>query len=166
MRLADQPPEGGVRQIPVVEPLSELHGATMCAGRTVRVKHIVRGAAWKAESLRRTLYAVKKIDPDPYQMHLAAWRQKRGLTLEQVGEKLDVAHTTVGRWERGELPISSPRLVQLCQLYTVTPAQLLLDPESAERQERAREAQELVEGLDQEALDHLQFVARKFKGAA
>jgi transcriptional regulator with XRE-family HTH domain len=108
---------------------------------------------------------MNKSDPTPYQANLAAWRTHRDLTQEQVAETLDVSHTTVGRWEKGELPISSRRLVDLCRLYSVTPSQLLMTPEAAEAADRARQIQEMVEGLDAESFDHLRFVASRIKGA-
>lgn len=103
-------------------------------------------------------------DPTPYQKHLAAWRIARDMTLEEAAEKLDVAHTTVSRWERGELPISSRRLVDLCRLYTVTPAQLLISPEEAQAEARLAEIRALLDGIDPEAYDHLKYVAARLKG--
>lgn len=101
-----------------------------------------------------------KPDIGPYQAHLRAWREIRGLTLEAVGERLRVEHTTVGRWERGELPISSKWLVALSHLYEVHPRDLLASPSEAAVAARIAEIGELIPDMNDEAFEHLRFFAR------
>lgn len=96
----------------------------------------------------------------PYQMYLRAWRDFRGLTLETVGERLEVEHTTVGRWERGELPISSKWLTALSHLYDVHPRDLLGPPIEAELAAKIAEIGDLIPEMNEEAFSHLRFFAR------
>lgn len=35
-------------------------------------------------------------------LYIAEWREKRGLTQEQLGERLGVSDVTVSRWETGK----------------------------------------------------------------
>lgn len=71
--------------------------------------------------------------------HLRAWRERAGLTLEQVAEKLDVTHSAVQKWERGQVPVTLPRLQELAPLYGAQPFELLFPP--AEREQAATLAQ-------------------------
>lgn len=105
-------------------------------------------------------------NPKAYQVHLEAWRTHRGLTQEEAAEKLGVVHTTVGRWERGTMAITSASLVDLCRLYEVTPQQLLAPPASASTINRAEQIQRLVDGMDDEGFEHLLFIAKRINPAA
>lgn len=103
------------------------------------------------------------LSPDPltYQKHLRAWRKLRGLTLEQVGEAMDVSHTSISRWEKGEMEITSKALVAFCRLYDVTPEMLLNPPSEAEMSRRLEEMRPLLEKMDDEAFNHVLYVAKR-----
>lgn len=50
-------------------------------------------------------------------MRMRAWRQKAGLTLADVAERLGVSVPTVHRWEVGR---ADPRLSRIKQIDTLT----------------------------------------------
>lgn len=62
---------------------------------------------------------------------LRAWRKKKGLTLEQVAERIHTTHATLSRIERGKLPYNQDLLEILADIYQTDPASLLMrDPEA------------------------------------
>jgi transcriptional regulator with XRE-family HTH domain len=62
---------------------------------------------------------------------LRAWRQHRGLTLEQAAERVPTTHATLSRIERGKLPYNQALLEILADVYMTDPASLLMrDPSS------------------------------------
>jgi transcriptional regulator with XRE-family HTH domain len=52
-------------------------------------------------------------------------RQLKGLSREQVAEKLKLSLTSYANIERGETDLSFSRLKQIAELFEVTPSQLL-----------------------------------------
>lgn len=65
---------------------------------------------------------------------LRAWRKKAGLTLEQVAEAEGVGHSAVHKWEKGEVPVTLPRLESLARLYGARhPFELLFAPGDQEQ---------------------------------
>jgi transcriptional regulator with XRE-family HTH domain len=42
-----------------------------------------------------------------------AWRERLGLTQDQLGLEMGVTGTTIGRWEREERNVFCPRMVRL-----------------------------------------------------
>jgi transcriptional regulator with XRE-family HTH domain len=63
--------------------------------------------------------------------YLRQWRKHKGLTLEQVAERLHTTHATLSRIERGKLPYNQPLLERLAEEYGTEPASLLMrDPAS------------------------------------
>jgi len=70
------------------------------------------------------------------------------MTLEQVGHALGKRHTTVGRWEKGEMKLSTQDLESLASLYAATPSQLLAPPASAEMVELLDRVQSILSGMD------------------
>jgi transcriptional regulator with XRE-family HTH domain len=62
---------------------------------------------------------------------LREWRQYKGLTLEQIAERLHSTHATISRIERGKLPYNQALLEKLAEEYGTEPASLLMrDPKS------------------------------------
>ncbi len=86
--------------------------------------------------------------------YLLAWRQHRGLSQEAVGAELGVRHTTIGRWESGEVSLSARDLESLAKVYRCTVTQLIVDPADAELVERLDRAQAIMKELDPDTLDH------------
>ena len=86
--------------------------------------------------------------------HLRAWRKYRQMTQEQVGDLLGVRHTTVSRWERGLMQLSTSDLTALAALYRARVSQLLAHPGSADLVEKLDRAQAIIDSLDSDELDH------------
>lgn len=57
---------------------------------------------------------------------LREWRQHKGLTLEQIAERLHTTHATISRIERGKLPYNQPLLERLAEEYGTEPASLIM----------------------------------------
>ena len=53
------------------------------------------------------------------------------MTQEQVAAELGVRHTTVGRWEKGEMRLSTQDLERLAVIYGATTTQLAAAPAAA-----------------------------------
>lgn len=64
---------------------------------------------------------------------LREWRKHKGLTLEQVAERLHTTHATISRIERGKLPYNQPLLERLAEEYGTEPASLLMRDPKAQR---------------------------------
>lgn len=72
---------------------------------------------------------------------LAALRKEKGLTQEQLGEKIGVTNKTVSRWEKGNYLPPAEMLKALSELYGVSINEILSGERLAEEnyQERAEE---------------------------
>jgi transcriptional regulator with XRE-family HTH domain len=61
------------------------------------------------------------------------WRQSRGLTLEQLADRIGITHASLSRIERGLQPYSQPQLEAIADALQTEPASLLMrnpvDPE-------------------------------------
>jgi transcriptional regulator with XRE-family HTH domain len=84
--------------------------------------------------------------PPPYapQPTIKRWREFRGLTLEQVGNKLGIGGQAVHKWEAGKTPLTVEKLRLLAELYGTTPDALLHNPDEADLVERMKRAYELL----------------------
>jgi transcriptional regulator with XRE-family HTH domain len=77
--------------------------------------------------------------------HLTPWREKAGLTQEQLANIFDVHPVTVSRWETGELPVDLPKLKRLADLFGAEHhSQLLFPPDDAETIKRMKRAHEIM----------------------
>ena len=52
-------------------------------------------------------------------------RKKKGLSQEEVAEKLNVTRQTVSKWETEQSSPDFDKIVPLCELYEITPDELL-----------------------------------------
>lgn len=59
-------------------------------------------------------------------------RKAAGLSQEEVAEKLEVTRQTVSKWETGQSSPDLDKVLPLCDLYNVTPDELLHDGGSQE----------------------------------
>lgn len=84
--------------------------------------------------------------------HLLAWRVYRRLSQEQVGNILGVRHTTIGRWEKGTMRLSTEDLQRLAGVYGTSVKGLMVSPEAEEEVRLLEEFQTIVEGADPEAV--------------
>lgn len=99
----------------------------------------------------------------PYQKNLRAWRNFRGLTLEEAADKLKVHYSTLQRWETGGIVPNSVALTKLCQLYQITAADLLLTPQEVEDNKRAKELLAIAQDLDADGYQALLTIGRRLK---
>lgn len=61
------------------------------------------------------------------------WRKYRGLTLEQLAERLHTTHATLSRVERGKMAYTQPLLERLAEELRTDPASLIMrDPSEPE----------------------------------
>lgn len=75
---------------------------------------------------------VSRLKPDPLygSTYIRAWRTHRGLTLEQLAERVGVTHATLSRIERGKQPYNQVLLESLADALQTDAASLLIrDPE-------------------------------------
>ena len=84
--------------------------------------------------------------------HLRSWREARDLSLETVAAALKKAHTTVSRWERGDVPITVENLEKLATIYGVTVRQLEFPPDAAALVSSRDQAQHIIADLDHDRL--------------
>ena len=82
--------------------------------------------------------------------HLRAWRRQNRLTLVNVAEKLGTTHSTVLRWERGEISVPKKMIMRLAEIYGCTPAELEYDPTERARGQLVDIAIELAQTLPEE----------------
>lgn len=67
--------------------------------------------------------------PSKARHFIRQWRQYRGLTLEQLAERIDVTHGALSQLERGLVNYTQPMLEALAYGLRCTPADLLMrDP--------------------------------------
>ena len=59
--------------------------------------------------------------------HFRKAREQMNLTQAKVAEIIGVADNTYNSMERGQLPLSLKRIIQLCTVYHVTPGSVLND---------------------------------------
>jgi transcriptional regulator with XRE-family HTH domain len=65
------------------------------------------------------------------QHYIRAWRKSRGLTLEQLAERIGMTHQNLGKIERGLVPYNQVLLEALADQLRCEPADLIIrDPES------------------------------------
>lgn len=57
--------------------------------------------------------------------YIAAWRQFRGLSQEQLAEAVGVTHATISRIETGVIDLKECRLYAIAQALSVSPGALL-----------------------------------------
>lgn len=58
---------------------------------------------------------------------IAKYRQRNGLTQEQLAELLDIGNEAVSRMERGLIVLNVPRLIELAQIFNCHAADLLAE---------------------------------------
>lgn len=92
----------------------------------------------------------------PKRIYLAEWREKRGLTQKQLGERLDppVTDMTVSRWEKSARGDRGPNSAQMNDDVKAALAEALqLEPEDLHRHPDRPSADELLRGAPQSVVD-------------
>ncbi len=65
------------------------------------------------------------------QHYIRSWRKHRGLTLEQLAERIGMTHQNLGKIERGLVPYNQVLLEALAEELRCEPGDLIIrDPES------------------------------------
>ena len=95
--------------------------------------------------------------------HLRAWRKKSGRTLQQVAVALGTTHTTILRYERGDMKPPADMLRRLAELYDCLPAELQYDPAERDKGRRMHEALEILATLDPELAERWLEIGRLLK---
>lgn len=86
----------------------------MCAPRTSIVKpECARHDVARVFGARDT-WGMSDIDP---RLHLRAWRDFRGKTLEEVAEAIGMTHQNLGKIERRQVALKLERLFALAEVY-------------------------------------------------
>lgn len=82
--------------------------------------------------------------------HLRAWRLQNRLTLVKVAETLGTTHSTLLRWEKGEISVPRKMVVRLAEIYGCTPAELEYNPVERARGQLVHAAIELAQSLPED----------------
>lgn len=96
---------------------------------------------------------VTRIRPKrPRRIYLAEWREKRGLTQKQLGERLGVADMTVSRWERNTSQLNTSVLAAVAEALDIEPADLYRHPDQPSADALLRDA---PDSLVQSTIAHI-----------
>lgn len=66
-------------------------------------------------------------------------RKEKGLSQEEVAEKLNVTRQTVSKWETGESKPDFDKIIPLCDLFSITTEELLRGKRIEQKQEKENE---------------------------
>lgn len=91
-------------------------------------------------------------------------RNERGLTLEQLGEFMQVDHTTISRLERGEMKLTEKYIAKFAEQLQCHPAAIITDIQDVALSPEERDALQIVRGMDKEALQTWLTTGRLMKG--
>lgn len=87
------------------------------------------------------------IAPHPH-ANLAAWREAKGLTQENVARTFSVTNVTIHRWETGKAPVSIQNYFLLARLYGASsPSHLMFPPQNKEEAEALMAAHAIIAAL-------------------
>jgi transcriptional regulator with XRE-family HTH domain len=89
----------------------------------------------------------KQLAERPAASTLKRWRLHRGLTQEQVANRMGVGPQAVHKWEAGKTPVDIEKLRLLAQIYDTTPDALLYDPIEGQLIEKMRRAYQVLNRL-------------------
>lgn len=109
---------------------TNVHGAHIAVNRKC-ASHVVYSAIG---AVHHTYMAKKAVIPRFKASRfrptfIRQWRESNNLTLEQVGEIVELSHAQLGRIERGLQPYNQELLERLADLFKTDPASLLMrDP--------------------------------------
>ena len=100
----------------------------------------------KPRRRRKVFLASSSDDAEIFRHYLKEWRQKRGMTQEDLAEALKTSKGEVSRYERGERTLSLLIQFRLMRALNITPAQFFTPPD-------ARSADALLAGLSPDERD-------------
>lgn len=74
---------------------------------------------------------VTRIGPRrPRRIYLLEWRESRGLTQKQLGERLGVTDMTISRWELGRSLLNTDVLAAMAEALGIEPQDLYHHPDT------------------------------------
>lgn len=97
--------------------------------------------------------------------HLAAWREVKGLSQEQVANILGVNKSTIHRWETGKRTMDLSDLARLSEVYGVEPVALLLSPSDHELARRLTSALAVLRAAPEAVADRWLQIGADLSGA-
>lgn len=74
----------------------------------------------------------------PRRIYLAEWRDLRGLTQQQLGDRLGVTDVTVSRWERATNLLNTNVMAAIAEALSIEPADLYRHPDQPSADELLR----------------------------
>jgi transcriptional regulator with XRE-family HTH domain len=100
----------------------------------VHVKHDVHLMPWNVTDPTRTIRAmppIKKLKRKRASHFLLQWRNHRGLTQEQLAERIEMSRENYSKIERGLVPYNQDFLEAVAEALACEPADLIMrDPSS------------------------------------
>lgn len=75
----------------------------------------------------------------PRRIYLAEWRERRGLTQKQLGDRLGVAGLSVSRWERSTALLNTNVMAAVAEALNIEPQDLYRHPEQPSVDELLRD---------------------------
>lgn len=93
--------------------------------------------------------------------YLLAWRKKLNWTQSRLANELRTDHTTIGRYEKGQLRVDDATFARIAEVYGITPAELAAPPEEAERAREMHRIMTAIRDLDEGALRALADMAER-----
>lgn len=84
---------------------------------------------------------VARIGPKtPLRHFLKEWREVRGLTQQQLADRIDTGKDQISRWEANKRSMTSEVIAALGEALSIEPHQLFLDPAQPSADELLRNA--------------------------
>jgi transcriptional regulator with XRE-family HTH domain len=82
---------------------------------------------------------VARIGPKrPRRQYLAQWRELRGLTQQQLADRVDTGKDQISRWESGKRGMSAGVIEALADALLIEPGDLFRDPATPSADELLR----------------------------
>lgn len=84
---------------------------------------------------------VTRIGPkQPFRHYLKEWRDERGLTQQQLADRVDTGKDQISRWESGKRGMSAEVVGALAEALQIEPSDLFRDPNQPSADELLRDA--------------------------
>ena len=95
--------------------------------------------------------------------HIPAWLRFRELSQVQLAERMDVSEATVSKWLQGKQRMSVGQFVLIAYILGTSPDKMLDPPGEDGSGSRYKELAESAQGLTDDELTHLAFIARSMR---
>lgn len=98
-------------------------------------------------------------------LYLRLWREHRNLTLEHVANILEVKHSTVLRWEKGNVRLEPAQVAALASIYECTKEELAFSPDEREKGKLMHRLLETFRSLDAKDAANVVDIAERMPSA-